>query len=302
METSALTSLRGGVGLWTPTLEAVSPTRAVQLAQEIEDLGYRSLWFPEAWGREAFTHAALLLSATTRITVGTGIANVWARDAVATRNAARTLAAASRDRFVLGLGVSHQPLVERLRGHSYDAPLAQMRSYLESMDAVPMHAAEAETPVPVVLAALGPRMLGLAAERADGAFTYLVTPEHTARARATLNGSFLVVEQAVVVGGDRATYLARAHAHLEFYTGLANYRNNWQRLGFTAEDWVRGGSENLCEALVAHVEPEGVAEVVAAHVAAGADHVLLQVLGDGDEPPLEEWRRVAEAVVTEVPN
>ncbi len=296
MESTALSGLRGTVGLWTATLDAVSPVRAIQLAQEIEDLGYPSLWFPEAWGREAFTQAALLLSATTRMSVATGIASVWARDAVASRNAARTLAAASRDRFVLGLGVSHQPLVERLRGHAYATPLAHLRDYLEAMDAVPMHAAEAETPVPVVLAALGPRMLALAAERTAGAFTYLVTPAHTALARAALGEAFLVVEQAVVLGGDRATYLERAHAHLDFYTGLANYRSNWARLGFTAEDWVRGGSERLCEALVAHVDEAGAREVVAQHRVAGADHVLLQVLGEGAEPPLEEWRHLAEAL------
>ncbi len=294
MEATALSSLRGTVGLWTATLDSVPPMRAVQLAQEIEDLGYPSLWFPEAWGREASTQAALLLSVTTRLTVATGIANIWARDAVATRNAARTLAAASRDRFVLGLGVSHQPLVERLRGHAYASPLAHLRGYLEAMDAVPMHAYEAETPVPVVLAALGPRMLHLAGERTAGAFTYLVTPEHTAVARSALGDAFLVVEQAVVLGQDRATYLERAHAHLDFYTGLTNYRNNWARLGFTEADWVRGGSEALCEALVAHVDLEGAREVVARHRAAGADHVLLQVLGEGAEPPLEEWRRLAE--------
>ncbi len=297
MESTALSSLRGTVGLWSATFDAVPPVRAIQLAQEIEDLGYPSLWFPEAWGREAYTQAALFLSVTTRLTVATGIANVWARDAVATRNAARTLAAASGDRFVLGLGVSHQPLVERLRGHAYGSPVEHLRDYLEAMDAVPMHAPEAETPVPVVLAALGPRMLRLASARADGAFTYLVTPGHTATARAALGGGFLVVEQAVVLGQDRATYLERAHAHLDFYTGLANYRNNWARLGFTEADWVRGGSEALCEALVAHVDLEGAREVVAQHRAAGADHVLLQVLGEGSEPPLEEWRRLAEVVV-----
>ncbi len=296
MESTALSTLRGTVGLWSATLDAVPPTRVMEVAQEIEDLGYPALWFPEAWGREAFTQAALVLSATTRLKVATGIANVWARDAVATRNAARTLSAASRDRFVLGLGVSHQPLVERLRGHDYASPIEHLRGYLEAMEKVPMHAAEAETPVPVVLAALGPRMLSLAKERAEGAFSYLVTPEHTALARAALRDTFLVVEQAIVLGADRATYLERAHAHLDFYTGLTNYRNNWARLGFSGEDWVRGGSERLCEAMVAHVDLEGVGEVVAQHREAGADHVLLQVLGEGPEPPLEEWRRLAEAL------
>jgi probable F420-dependent oxidoreductase len=296
VDTAALAGLRGTVGLWTRALETVSPTRSIQLAQEIEDLGYGSLFVPEAWGREAFTHAAILLSGTRRITVGTGIASIWARDAVASANAARTLAAASGDRFVLGLGVSHRPLVERLRGQAYDAPVAHLRRYLDALDAAPMHAAEGATPVPRVLAALGPTMLALAADRADGAFTYLVTPEHTSSARAAIGETFLIVEQSVVLGGGRDAFLERAHAHLEFYTGLDNYRNSWRRLGFGDADWVRGGSERLCDELVTHGDLEVIAARVDQHRAAGADHVLLQVLGEGPEPPLEDWARLAEAV------
>lgn len=296
MDSAALTGLRGTVGLWTRTLETVSPARAIQLAQEIEDFGYGSLFFPEAWGREAFTHAAILQSGTRRMTVGTGIASIWARDAVASANAARTLAAASGDRFVLGLGVSHRPLVERLRGQTYETPVAHLRRYLDAIDAAPMYAEEGTTPVPRVLAALGPTMLALAAERADGAFTYLVTPEHTESARTAIGDAFLLVEQAAVLGGDRDRFFERAHTHLEFYTGLENYRNNWRRLGFDERDWVRGGSERLCDALVTHGDLEAISARIGQHRAAGADHVLLQVLGEGHEPPLEDWARIAETV------
>ncbi len=292
---ATLSRLRATVGIWTSTCETLPAERVGELAAEIEQWGFSTLWIPEAWGREAFTHAALLLSATSRLSVATGIASVWARDAVASANAGRTLSALSHDRFVLGLGVSHRPLVERLRGGEYGSPLATMRDYLAAMDAAPMFAPEADRRVPRVLAALGPRMLALSAEAADGALTYLVGPEHTAAARQSLGQAFLAVEQAVVLGGDRESYLAAAHAHLEIYTGLENYRASWRRQGFADEDFVRGGSTRLKEAMVLHGDVEMVAAAVAEHRAAGADHVCLQVIaGDLREPPRAAWAALAE--------
>ena len=284
----ALERLRGTTGLWTMTLDGLDPRGLREVLEIVEATSASALWIPEAWGREALTHAATLLAASSRITIATGIASIWARDAVATMNGARTLGATSGERFVLGLGVSHRPLVERLRGHHYDRPVEAMRAYLEAMDAAPMHAAEAAQPVARVLAALGPRMLRLAAERADGAHTYLVGVEHTAEARATLGDSFLAVEQAVVLGGSRDDFYERAHRHLEFYTGLENYRASWARQGFTEDDWVRGGSTRLCDAMVVH-GLDAIRERVAAHRAAGADHVCLQVLGPDGAPPLADW-------------
>ena len=293
----ALERLRGTVGVWTMTLEYLEIAASREVAAELDGLGYAALWVPEAWGREALTHATLLLSATSRLVVATGIANIWARDPVAAANAARTLSAAFDDRFVLGLGVSHRPLVERLRGHEYRAPLAAMRAYLAAMDAAPMVSAEGRRRYPRVLAALGPRMLALAATAADGAHPYLVTPEHTAVARAALGSGFLGVEQAVVLGRGREEFLARAHAHLEIYTGLENYRDSWRRLGFSDEDFVRGGSTRLCEALVVHGDEDAVLTRVREHRDAGADHVCLQVLGaDVTSAPLAEWRRLAPAL------
>ena len=291
---SSLERLRNTVGLWTMTLEAVPVGRATEIVGEVESLGYRALWLPEAWGREAFTSAGLALGATSSMVIATGIANIWARDAVSAVNASRTLNAAYTERFVLGLGVSHQPLVERLRGHHYATPLTAMREYLTAMDAAPMHAVEREQPYARVLAALGPKMMELAAEKADGVHPYLVTPEHTAQARAAVGDKFVAVEQAVVLGGSREDFYARAHAHLEFYTGLANYRNSWRRLGFTDEDFVRGGSERLCDAMVVHGDEEAIRSRVDEHREAGADHVCLQVLGPVvTEPPLDDWRRLA---------
>jgi probable F420-dependent oxidoreductase len=290
----ALATLRTRPGIWTTTHESLPATRVGEVASEIESLGYSALWIAEAWGREAFTSASLLLAGTSRLVVATGIANIWARDAVAAANATRTLNAAYDERFVLGLGVSHQPLVTRLRGHDYAHPLAAMRDYLAAMEAAPMFAPEANQAYARVIAALGPRMLELAATQADGAHTYLVTPEHTVRARAALGEGFLVVEQAVVLDQDREEFLRRAHDYLEIYTGLENYRASWRRLGFTEEDFVRGGSARLADAMVVHGDESTVQSAIDAQRDAGADHVALQVLGaDLTTPPIDEWRRLA---------
>jgi probable F420-dependent oxidoreductase len=291
---SSLEKLRGTVGIWTFAHESLPADRSGDLAKELESLGYAALWLPEAWGREAFTNAGLMLRDTSTMVIATGIANIWARDAVAAQNAARTLNAAYGDRFVLGLGVSHRPLVERLRGHEYASPVEAMRDYLEAMDGAPMRAPESDRRSARVIAALGPKMLEVGATLADGVHPYLVTPEHTARARAALADKFVGVEQAVVLGQSREEFLNRAHLHLNFYTGLENYQNSWRRLGFTDEDFVRGGSERLCDALVVHGDEDAVLERVNEHRDAGADHVCLQVLGDETgAAPYDEWRRLS---------
>lgn len=288
-----LERLRGTVGLWTATLDTVAPADAGDVARELDDLGYAALWIPESWGREAFTSAGLLLSATRRMVIATGIANIWARDAVASVNAARTLNAAYEDRFVLGLGVSHQPLVERLRGHQYVGPLEFMREYLEAMSKAPMRAQEHEQPIARVIAALGPKMLSLGAELTDGVHPYLVTTDVTRLAREAVGDKFVGVEQAVVLGQDREEFLRRAHSHLDFYTGLDNYRKSWRRQGFTDEDFVRGGSERLCDAMVVHGDADVIAARIGEHRRAGADHVCLQVLGPDAAPPLDDWRALS---------
>ena len=291
----SLEGLRGTIGVWTFAQESMPAERSGDIAAELEALGYAAMWLPEAWGREAFTNAGLMLAATSTLTIATGIANIWARDAVAANNAAKTLNAAYNDRFVLGLGVSHRPLVERLRGHEYVSPVTAMREYLTAMDAAPMMAPEGERRIAKVVAALGPKMLEIGATLADGVHPYLVTPEHTARAREAVGEKFVGVEQAVVLGQSREEFLKRAHAHLGFYTGLENYTNTWRRLGFGDEDFVRGGSERLCETLVVHGDEAAVLARVNEHRRAGADHVCLQVLSDEtNAPPLDEWRRLSE--------
>ncbi len=276
----------------------MAPAELGDLVSRVEAAGFSAMWTPEAYGREAMTGAQLLLERSTHLVVATGIASIYARDAMATASAARTLAAASSGRFVLGLGVSHRPLVERTRGGVYDPPLAAMARYLDALDAAAVLSAEHGESVPVVLAALGPRMLELAATRTDGALPYLVTHEHTHRARASLGAdSFLAVEQAVVLGEDREEFLRRAHEHLNIYTGLENYRASWRRLGFDDTDFVRGGSDRLCDAMVVHGGVDDVRAAVDEHVAAGANHVCLQVLGGTlVEAPLAAWDEIGGAL------
>ncbi len=292
-----MTSL-GTVGLWTGALDALPLAAALEQVAELDEQGWGALWFGEAYGREAFTAAALYLGASRRMAVATGIANIHARDAMATAAAARTLGAAYDGRFVLGLGVSHRPLVERMRGHDYGQPLSAMRSYLQALAGATYAVAGTEPMPTTVLAALGPKMLALAGEQADGAHPYLVTPEHTALARAALGpDKVLAVEQAVVLDDDVEVWRRRAHWHLEIYTGLPNYRLSWQRLGFGEADWVRGGSERLKLALVTR-GVEAARARVRAHLDAGASHVCVQVLGaDAFDVPAPDWRRLAPALL-----
>jgi probable F420-dependent oxidoreductase len=296
---SALERIRGSVGVWTTTHESLPAARSGDVARAVEAAGFSTLWIAEAWGREAFTSAQLLLSATTTLSVGTGIANIFARDAVACANATRTLASAFDDRFILGLGVSHEPLVERMRGHEYTSPLTRMSDYLDALDSAPSFTPEGSSRPTRLIAALGPKMLALGATKADGVLPYLTTPEHTAAARSSIGSAFLAVEQAVVLGGTDAQYRERAHAYLELYTGLENYRNSWRRMGFDDTDFVRGGSDRLKSAMVIHGDEAAILAGVNRHLAAGADHVCVQFLGaDLHTPPYDEWERVGRAIAT----
>ena len=289
----------GPVGLWTRHLDAQPTGRVRATVAELEELGLGSLWCWEVVGREALTNAALLLAATGRMVLGTGIASIWARDPAAMANAGRTLAEAYRGRFVLGVGVSHGPLVDA-RGHRYQRPLGTMRAYLDAMDAAPWQGPPLAEEPPRVLAALGPRMLALAAERSAGALTYNATPEATAWARSILGaGPLLAVEQAVVVEDDLAEARRIARGLLGFYITLPNYLRSWERMGFGPDDLAGGGSDRMVDAVVAWGGPEAIAGRVRAHLDAGADHVCLQVLGpDPDGVPMAGWRALAPVVLS----
>jgi probable F420-dependent oxidoreductase len=282
-------------GIWTGTLDSLPAEQAREAVAELEELGIGALWIPELAGRDPFVALALLLVGTRRIVGGTGIASIWARDPIATSCAAHALTEAFPDRIVIGLGVSHENLVNDLRGHHYDRPLSAMRDYLDGMDGVPYQSYRPTTPVRLVLAALRPRMLRLAAERTDGAHPYLVTPEHTASAREVLGDRpVLCPEQAVVLERDPETARGWARRHLAVYLGQPNYLNNFREMGFTEQDLADGGSDRLVDAMVAWGSVDQVLDRVRAHLDAGADHVAVQAItGNLREAPLPVWRELA---------
>ncbi len=286
------------IGVWTGALDMVPTAESVQLAAELESLGYGAVWLPEVAGRDVMAHLALLLSGTTHLVGATGIASIWARDAVTMKGAVSGLTEAFPERMVAGLGVSHHTLVEGLRGHHYGSPLASMAAYLDAMDAAPYTAFRPTTPLRRVLAALGPKMLALAAARTDGAHTYLVPPEHTGTARATLGDApLLCVEQAVLLETDpeRAREIGRAHTAV--YVRLPNYQANLRRLGFDDADFADGGSDRLVDAIVAWGDEAAILQRVGAQFAAGADHVCIQALTpDPRGVPADQWRHLAPAL------
>jgi probable F420-dependent oxidoreductase len=286
------------IGVWWSS-DAWTIGAACEVARDIERMGYGSLFYGEAYGKETLTQAGAFLNATERLVVGTGIANIHARDPIAAESGGRTLTALFPGRFVLGLGISHGPLVERGRGGTYTKPLATTRDYLQRMDAVPEQVEPGVRPVRL-LAALGPRMIELSGSAADGAHPYLILPAQTTTTREALGpDKWIVSEQAVALTGvDGATEedaLRRAHAHLEIYSGLPNYRNSWLRQGFDESDLVRGGSDRLARAVVGIGDPKTAAESLRAHLDAGADHVVVQALGDS---PFDDPRPALEALAS----
>ena len=289
----AIAARLGRIGVWSFHLDRAGARDASTFARAIEALGYRALWIPEsAVSKEVFAHSALLLAASERLVVATGIANIWARDPVAMRNGERALAEAYPGRFLLGLGVSHEPAVRR-RGGKYAKPLQHMRWYLDAMDAARYAGPEPAEPAPRVLAALGPKMLALAGERTAGAHPYFVPVEHTPFARKILGVSpLLAVEQAVVLEPDVTRARETARAHMGGYLRLENYANSLRRMGWSDDD-MRGPSDALVDAIVAHGDTETLAARVRAHLAGGADHVCVQVL---NEDPLPVLRELARAV------
>lgn len=285
----------GRIGVWTGALGLMPAVRAEPTVGEIEALGYGAVWYPEpVGGKESLTHASLLLGWSERIVVAAAIANIWARDAIAMANAARSLTDAYPNRFLLGVGSSNEISVPA-RGHRFSRPLSRMREYLDAMDEAPYGAPPPEQPVRRFLAALGPKMLALAAERSIGAHPYFVPVEHTAFARSALGPEpLLAVEQGVVLVEDRAALRRAASAHLEFYLSRRPYRENLKRFGWSEGDLDGGGSDRLLDALIAWGDAEAIHARVDAHLAAGADHVCIQPLGsDPADPQLEALRELA---------
>jgi probable F420-dependent oxidoreductase len=266
----------GKLGVWT-WLDAMSGPELAEFAGKIEDWGYSALWVPEAVGRDPFAILAYLAAETEKLILATGIANIYARDAVTMNAIHKTVADLCDGRFILGLGVSHGHLVTKVRGHEYGKPVATMRSYLEAMEGALYQARQPKEEAPIVLAALRPRMLALAAEKTRGAHPYFAPPEHTARAREILGeGPWLCPEQMVLLETDPAKARAVARKHMAIYMGLPNYQNNLKWLGFEDADFQKPGSDRLVDAIVAWGDEEAIRARIQAHWDAGADHVCIQ--------------------------
>ena len=276
-------------GVWFFT-DRLSATAAADAAKRIEGLGYSALWIPETMGRNPFAHAAWLLANTERLVVATGIANIYHREPGVTVQGQKTLAEQSDNRFLLGLGVSHKPLVEGLRGLTYGKPVATMRDYLAKMAASPYSSIEPSERPPVVIAALGPKMLELSRDATDGAHPYFSSPDHTRMAREILGpDKWLCVEQKVVMETDAAKARSLARATARTYQALPNYQNNWLRMGLTRADIDGEGSDAFIDATFAWGDAGAIKARIEEHYDAGASHVCIQPVNRDGNPGEVDW-------------
>jgi probable F420-dependent oxidoreductase len=290
--TKPFSDLRG-TGVWSSALRYGDRAEAAEAAAELESLGYTALWVPDVGG-DVFSDVADLLAATRSLVVATGILNLWMHEPDETAVRHHELTADHGNRFLVGIGVSHAPLIDGMEPGRYRRPVARMAEFLDGLDAADPPLGPGDR----VLAALGPKMLELARTRSAGTHPYLVTPDHTAATRAAVGPAALVAtEQHVVLETDPDVARAIARTHLSMYLGLPNYANNWKRIGFTDADTADGGSDRLVDALVAWGDVAAIADRVRAHRDAGADHVCVQVLTpDVMGFPREQWRRLAPAL------
>jgi probable F420-dependent oxidoreductase len=282
-----------GIGIWSAQLRYGDPGRIAEASAELDELGYTALWIPDVGG-DVLGAVELLMRSTPSIRVATGILNVWMHEPV---EVARQRASWKDDwqrRFVLGLGVSHAPLIDHGNPGRYERPYSKMVEYLDGLD----NAAEPLPSDARVLAALRPRMLGLARDRAAGVHPYFVPPEHVNRARDIVGPDAMIgVELAVVLDTNPTSARATARRHTAIYTTLPNYTNNLRAFGFDDEDFAEAGSDRLVDAIVAWGDLDAVARRVAAMQDAGADHVCLQVIRPDDETPRAEWRELGGALL-----
>jgi probable F420-dependent oxidoreductase len=284
-----------GIGIWSGELRYGDAAEVRDAAAELEALGYTALWIPDVGG-DVFGALRALLDPTSTIVAATGILNLWMHAAAEVGEGFAGLEVDHPGRTLLGIGVSHSLLIEQTHPGQYEKPLQVTRGYLDELDAVsPTVPADRR-----VLAALGPKMLGLARDRAGGAHPYLVTPEHTKVAREALGeGPLLLPEQHVVLETDAARARAVAREGLTVYLQLPNYVNNWRRLGFGEDDFADGGSDRLIDHVVVWGDEATIAARVQEHLDAGADHVCVQAYTGADQAgfPRAEWRALAPALV-----
>jgi len=288
----------GPVGIWQNVLDNHAAGLVRDVVAELDEAGWPTLWIPETVSRDPFVSAGIMLGSSQQMQIATGIASIWARDAMTTANASLTLNEAYSGRFVLGLGVSHHTLTEWVRKHDYSKPLTKMREYLSQMDASKFRGVLPEQPTMRLLAALGPKMLELSAAAADGAHPYFVPVEHTEIARTVIGPEkYLATEQMVVLETDPTAAREIARSHMAVYLGLPNYANNLMRLGYSEEE-ITNADDRVVDAIVAWGTLDDVLARVKAHHDAGADHVCIQVLeSDRSAVPLDAWRAIGEAVL-----
>lgn len=283
-----------GIGVWSHHLRYGDATRIEELAKGLDELGYDALWIPDVGG-DVLGSMELLLQATDRCVIATGILNIWMHDPLEVAARRASWNDAWRRRALFGLGVSHEVLINHEHPGRYARPYTKMVEYLDELDRAPV-------PLPAdarVLAALRPRMLGLARDRAAGAFPYFVPVDHVAHAREVVgDDGMIAAELAVVLDRDAASARSAARGYAATYLGLPNYTNNLRDFGFSDDDFANGGSDRLIDALVAWGTVDAVADRVRAMRAAGADHVCVQVIRSDAEPPVDEWRDLASALMT----
>ena len=287
----------GTIGVWSGALRNGERGAILDAAAELEDLGYGTIWFPGGGHEGLADHIMAILGRTKRVVVATGIVSIWTHPAAEVAAEQHAITQAHPGRFLLGLGISHQPAVER-SGLKYERPLAKLKEYLDHLDAAP-------TPVPIherILASLGPRSLQLARDRSDGTHPYFVPVEHTRIARQAVGpGKIVAPEQMVVLEADPERARAIARPAMDRYLHAPNYTNNLLRLGYTEQDFASGGSDKLVDDLIAWGDPPKIMQRVQEHHAAGADHVCIQVLTrtPGDlNAAMDGWRQLARVFVT----
>jgi len=280
----------GKLGVWY-FLDGMPAAAAAEAAKRIESLGYSALWIPETIGRHPFVHASWLLANTESLIIATGIANIYHREPGVTLAAQNTLNEQSGGRFLLGMGVSHKPLVEGVRGLSYGPPVATMRKYLEGMANAPYQAIAPAAKPATVIAALGPKMLQLARDACDGAHPYFSSPDHTAMASEILGPEkMLCVEQKIILEEDPATARELARPVAQMYLGLPNYRNNWLRMGLDEADLENGGSDKFIDATFAWGSLAKIRQRIDEHYAAGATHVCIQPVNPSGQMGDLHWQ------------
>jgi probable F420-dependent oxidoreductase len=268
----------GRVGVWTRT-DGFAKNEAIEFAQRVESLGYGALWIPDAFGRDPFTHAALLFEHTEHLVIATGVVNIHLREPLATACAQKALHEQSGGRFLLGLGVSHGTAMEPMLGKPYPKPLASMKAYLDAIENAMWWGPELDGTPPIVLAALGPLMLKLSAERTMGAHPFFAPPENTKRSREIMGDKgWLCPEQKLLLESDPERARARARVAMAGPITMPNYRGNLMRCGFEEAELDDGGNDRVVDAVVAWGDADALVQRVEAHLDAGATHVCIQPL------------------------